>query len=77
MEEHQTVELIDAVVEFLETEYPAVPYAYKTKVNLVGKELVEFMVNSRGAVRYFVYPHPTYDETIVKTAIKQLRNELR
>lgn len=71
------MELIEAVTEVLDTEYAGTPYAYKTRVNLIGKELVEFMVNRHGAVRYFVAPHPTEDELLIKTFIQQLRRELK
>lgn len=71
------MELIEAVTEWLETNHPRVPYAYKTRVNLIGKELVEFMVNQNGAIRYFVAPHPTYDETLIKAFIKILEREIR
>ena len=71
------MELSEALIEVFETEFPGTPYATKTRVNLVGKEIIEFMVNKKGAVRYFVFPHPEYDELVVKTAIKQLRTELK
>jgi len=71
------LELSEALIDLLETEFIGTPYATKTRVNLIGKEIIEFMVNKNGAVRYFVFPYPEYDELIIKTAIKQLRNELK
>lgn len=70
------VDIIEAVSDWLEENRPATPYAYKTRVNLVGNEIVEFMVNRNGAVRYFVAPM-TVDETTIKTFIRQIERETK